>query len=63
MLCLPGKKMFVTRFFGKRMSRMSPNKILMFLIIPPRGNAKIPKLIAKHVFEWFEKRKGEDGKK
>ena len=37
---------------------MSPNKIFMFLI-----NAKIQKLIAKHVFECFEKRKGEDGRK
>ena len=46
---------------------LSPNKIFMFLITPPppppRGNAKIQNLIAKHVFEFFEKRKGEDGKK
>ena len=67
MPCLPGKKMFVTRLFGKKyrikISRMSPNKIFMFLINPPSGNAKIQKLIAKHVFECFEKRKGEDGKK
>ena len=35
----------------------------MFLINPPSGNAKIQKLIAKHVFECFEKRKGEDGRK
>ena len=46
-----------------KISRMSPNKIFMFLINPPRGNAKIQKLIAKHIFECFEKRKGEDGKK
>ena len=37
---------------------MSPNKIFMFLINPPSGNAKIQKL-----FECFEKRKGEDDKK
>ena len=42
---------------------MSLNKIFMFLINPRRGNAKIQKLIAKHVFECFEKRKGEDGRK
>ena len=34
---------------------MSPNKIFMFLINPPSGNAKIQKLIAKHMFECFEK--------
>ena len=44
-------------------SRMSPNKIFMFLINHASGNAKIQKLIAKHIFECFEKRKGEDGKK
>ena len=37
---------------------MSPNKIFLFLIKHPSGNAKIQKLIAKHVFECFEKRKG-----
>ena len=42
---------------------MSPNKIFVFLINPRSGNAKIQKLIAKHIFECFEKRKGEDGKK
>ena len=42
---------------------MSPNKIFMFLINPPSGNAEKQKLIAKHVFECFEKRKGEDSKK
>ena len=42
---------------------MSPNKIFTFLINPPSGNAKIQKLIVKHIFEFFEKRKGEDGKK
>ena len=50
--------MFVTRLFGKKyrikISRMSSNKIFMFLINPPSGNAKIQKLIAKHVFECFE---------
>ena len=42
---------------------MSPNKIFMFLKNRSSGNAKTRKLIAKHIFEWFEKRKGEDGKK
>ena len=46
-----------------KISRMSPNKIFMFLINTPSRNAKIQKLIAKHIFECFEKRKGEDGKK
>ena len=46
-----------------KISRMSPNKIFMFLKTPPSGNAKIQKLIAKHIFECFEKMKGEDGKK
>ena len=41
---------------------MSPNKIFMFPINPPSGNAKIQKLIAKHVFECFEKRKGKTAK-
>ena len=53
---------------GKLNSRIlcsdgSRNKIFMFLINPPSGNAKIQKLIAKHIFECFEKRKREDGKK
>ena len=38
------------------------NRIFMFVINPPRGNVRIQKLIAKHIFECFEKRKGEDGK-
>ena len=37
-------------------SRMSPNRIFMFLINPPSGNVRV------HIFECFEKRKGEDGK-
>ena len=41
-----------------KISRMSPNKIFMFLINPPSGNARIRKLIGKHVFKCFEKRKG-----
>ena len=43
--------------------RMTPNKVFMFPILPPSGNAKIQKLIAKHVVECFKKRKEEDGKK
>ena len=46
-----------------KMSRMLPNKMLMFLINPPNRNVKIQKLIAKHIFECFEKKKGEDAKK
>ena len=38
MPCLPGKKMFITTLFGKiiqnKISRMSPNKIFMFLKKP-----------------------------
>ena len=45
-----------------RISRMLPDRIFMFLINLPSGNVRIQKLIAKHIFEWFEKRKGEDGK-
>ena len=41
---------------------MSPNRIFMFLINPPGGNVRMQKLIAKHIFECFEKRKEEDGK-
>ena len=41
---------------------MSPNRIFMFLLSPASGNARIQKLIAKHLFECFEKGKGEDGK-
>ena len=47
-------------------ARNRNNKIFMFLIPPPpphSGNAKIQKLIGKNIFECFEKRKGEDGKK
>ena len=58
--------MFVTRLFEKeygiKISRMSPNRIFMFLINPPSGHFRIQKLIAEHIFECFEKRKGEDGK-
>ena len=38
------------------------NEDFMFLINPPSGNVRIQKLIAKHIFECFEKRKGEEGK-
>ena len=48
-------------------ARNRNNKIFMF-VIPPAppphsGNAKIQKLIGKIIFECFETRKGEDGKK
>ena len=45
-----------------RISRMLPDRIFMFLINLPSGNVRIQKLIAKHIFECFEKRKGGDGK-
>ena len=60
------KKMFILeKEYRIKISRMSPNKIFMFLINPRNfsRNAKIQKLIAKHIFECFEKRKGEDDKK
>ena len=54
---------YLKKEYRIKISRMLPNKIFMFLINPPSGNSKIQKLIAKHVFECFEKRKGKDGKK
>ena len=63
MPCLPGKTKVFSRFFGTwkeykiKLSRMSPNRIFMFLINLPSGNVGIQKLIAKHIFECFEKRK------
>ena len=56
---------YLEKEYRLRISRMSPNKIFMFLIPPPppSANAKIQKLIAKRVFQCFKKRKGEDGKK
>ena len=53
---------YLEKEYRIKISRMSPNKIFMFLINPPSGNVKIQKMIAKHIFECFEKRKGEDGK-
>ena len=44
-----------------KISRKSP-RIFMFLKNPPSGNGRIQKLIAKHIFQCFEKRKGEDHK-
>ena len=46
-----------------KFSPIPPNRIFMSLINPPSGNVKIQKLIAKHIFDCFEKRSGEDGKK
>ena len=67
MPCSPEKRFSLLDYLEKeytiKISRMSPNKIFMFLINPPSGNAKMQKLIAKHIFECFEKRKEEDGKK
>ena len=47
---------------SRKISRMSPNRIFMFLINPPSGNVKIQKLIAKHIFECFEKGMGKTAK-
>ena len=67
MPCLPEKRFSLLNYLEKeyriKISRMSPNKIFMFLINAPSVNAKIQKLIAKHIFECFEKREEEDGKK
>ena len=61
------KRRSLLDYLGKqyriKISRMSRNKIFMFLINPASGNANTQKLIAKHIFECFEKRKGDDGKK
>ena len=54
---------YLEKEYRIKISRMSPNRIFMFLINPPSRNVKIQKLIAKHIFECFEKRNGEDGKK
>ena len=53
---------YLEKEYRIKISRMSPNRIFMFPINSPIGNVRIQKLIAKHVFECFEKRKGEDGK-
>ena len=63
---LTGKRCSLLDYLEKdcriKISGMSPNKLFMFLINPPSGNAKIQKLIAKHVFECFEKGKGKTAK-
>ena len=43
--------------------KQASNKIFMFPIKLPSGNPQIQKLMAKHVFECFEKKKEEDSKK
>ena len=53
---------YLEKEYRLKISRISPNKIFMFVINPPSGNVKIQKMIAKHIFECFEKREGEDGK-
>ena len=44
---------YLEKEYRIRISRTTPNKIFMFLIPPPSGNAKIQKLIAKRVFQCF----------
>ena len=53
------KKMFATRLFGKRIQNKNKQNVTQQNI----HVSKRQKLIAKHVFECFEKKKGEDGKK
>ena len=62
--------MFATRLFGKRIqNKYTQNDTDQNIHVsnnpppPPSRNAKIQKLIAKHVVECFKKRKEEDGKK
>ena len=61
------KKMFATRLFGKRIQNKNKQNVTQQNIRvsnkPPSGNAKRQKLKARHVFECFEKKKGEDGRK
>ena len=66
----PGRKMFATRLFGKRIqNKYKQNDTDQNIHVSnnppplPSRNAKIQKLIAKHVVECFKKRKEEDGKK
>ena len=40
---------YLEKEYRIKVSRMSPNRIFMFLINPPSGNVRIQKLIAKHV--------------
>ena len=44
---------YLEKEYRIKISRMSPNKIFMFLIKPPSGYAKTQKLIAIHVLECF----------
>ena len=53
---------YLEKEYRIKISRMSPNKIFMFLINPPSGNVNMQKMIAKHIFECFEKRKGKTTK-
>ena len=55
---------YLEKEYRIKISRLPPNKIFTSnKPWPPSGNTKKQKLIAKHEFECFEKRKGEDGKK
>ena len=53
---------YLEKEYRIKISRISPNKIFMFLINPASGNVKIQKMIAKHIFQCFEKRKGQGDK-
>ena len=54
---------YLGKGYREKISKMSRNKIFMFLINPPSGNAKIQKLIAKHIIRMLWKKEREDGKK
>ena len=49
---------YLEKEYRIKISRMSPNKIFMFLINPPSGNAKIQKLIANMYLNALKKGKG-----
>ena len=48
--------------YGIKISRMSPNRIFMFLINPPSGNVRIQKLIANIYSNALKKGKGKTAK-
>ena len=58
--------MFGTRLFGKRIWNKNKQNVTQQNIHvsnkSPSENVRIQKLIAKHIFECLEKRKGENGK-
>ena len=49
---------YLEKEYRIKINGMSPNKIFMFLINPLSGNAKIQKLIAKHIWILWKKERG-----